>query len=738
MYCILCLLFFSSTATSAIHTIVDSGLSFDPANLTINVGDTVIFSLATMHNAVEVTQNTWNTNGNTPNGGFSTPFGGGTVIFSTAGTYYYVCSPHAAAGMKGIITVVLTSVSTGAISPTTHCKGASVTVPFTATGAFTGGNVFTAQLSNASGSFATPTAIGTLNGTTSGQINATIPQGTPTGSGYRIRVVSSTPALVGNDNGADLTILEAPSATITAAGPTTFCDGLDVTLEANTGPGLTYVWRRNGVIITGASSSNYVASEAGLYTVEVSNGTCSTLSAAERVIVIPSDPTTLTWTGGVDDDWSTVGNWDNPCAIPTAGDTVIINPSTNTPSSIPAISLGKLTVNNSAGLTLGDDVQIQGELAIVNGHITLGNFNLLLSQSAAITGASSSSFIITNGSGELRQAGLGPGGRIGAILFPVGHSSSRYTPVQVTNGGTLDEFRVRTGNSVLEGGDSGNPLSSDVVGVTWFISEAVAGGSNATLTFQWQTMDETVSFDRTSCYIARHDGSDWIPLQPIGAASGIDPWLRSISGVTAFSPFAIGDGESPLPVVYRLLTGQAISGEVHLHWETEMEVNNAGFHVERASTDTDVWIPISFIPSAAASGAGSRYHIMDQPPAPGEWRYRLKQIDTDGSHEYSPVMTVYLHTVRPRFAIDGVYPNPFRASIDGIGFLSMTASDDEPLTITVHDMLGRVVATVFEGYPDTHRQGSMAIDMRELMPGMYVLRALQGGRSATTRVIVQP
>jgi hypothetical protein len=66
------------------------------------------------HNSVEVSPATWNSNGNTSlPGGFGTPFGGGMVLPGqlNVGTHYYVCTPHAAMGMKGTITVQ--SVTTG-------------------------------------------------------------------------------------------------------------------------------------------------------------------------------------------------------------------------------------------------------------------------------------------------------------------------------------------------------------------------------------------------------------------------------------------------------------------------------------------------------------------------------------------------------------------------------------------------------------------------------------------------
>ncbi|HUL42738.1 MAG TPA: plastocyanin/azurin family copper-binding protein [Bacteroidota bacterium] len=92
-----------SFATS--HKIMNSGTTFSPATLTIAAGDTVVFSIASIHNAVEVSQATWNADGITSNGGFSVPFGGGTIVLSAVGTHYFVCQAHASMGMKGIITV---------------------------------------------------------------------------------------------------------------------------------------------------------------------------------------------------------------------------------------------------------------------------------------------------------------------------------------------------------------------------------------------------------------------------------------------------------------------------------------------------------------------------------------------------------------------------------------------------------------------------------------------------------
>jgi plastocyanin len=94
-----------STALSVTHTIINSSFTFSPNALTITQGDTVNFVLASIHDAVEVSQATWNANGTTSNGGFQVPFGGGMVASLASGTHYYVCTNHVLSGMKGTITV---------------------------------------------------------------------------------------------------------------------------------------------------------------------------------------------------------------------------------------------------------------------------------------------------------------------------------------------------------------------------------------------------------------------------------------------------------------------------------------------------------------------------------------------------------------------------------------------------------------------------------------------------------
>jgi plastocyanin len=718
-----------AVSISAVFTVSTSGFTFSPGSLTINQGDTVVFNLGPSHNAVEVTQATWNSNGNTSNGGFSLPFGGGTVVFPTTGNYYYVCAPHASMGMKGAITVETPSISIGSLSFSAICQGGTVSIPFTITGAYGSGNVFAAQLSDGSGSFSNPVQIGSTAGTASGQVSATIPLSTTAAAAYRVRVVSSSPAITGSQNSSDLTVVERPLASISPSGPFTACQIPGVLLTANSGAGLSYVWKRNGSTISNAIAVSYTATVSGLYTVETSNGTCTALSSGVSVTILPADPTLLTWTGAVSPDWSETGNWSNPCAVPTAGDTVIILATATVPASIPAISLSRLVLNNALGITLTNNMTITGSLALTAGTITLGNAELYLAPTAAITGGGANSFVITNGSGQLHQDALGSAGRTGTVLFPVGSNASSYTPVSLTNAGTADEFRVRVLDSVHTGGATGSAIASSVVGKTWLISEAAAGGSNATLTFQWTNSDESGGFNRSLCYVAHHDGSSWSAIQAAGSASGTNPYQRSASAVTTFSPFAIGDASSSLPVELTSFTAEAVGDKIRIAWRTVNETDVDGYELQRSGLADGPWSAIAFQSSNSDRKTGAEYSYEDAPPGSGGWYYRLRILEADGSSSYSGIVRMAFSSPFATSMTLDAYPSPVRLSGSTFATVSFSSRRSGNTSVALYNSFGQEVRHLFDGEFTQGRNYTVTLELGDLPAGMYFCRMQQGGES---------
>ena len=292
-----------------------------------------------------------------------------------------------------IVVLPAESITTGTVSPTSYCSGTSVSVPFNITGTFNSGNVFTAQLSDASGSFVSPINIGTLNSTVAGTIFGTIPAYVLSGTAYRIRVISSSPAITGADNGSDLTITPFPAITNmtkTVSSNISFTvipvDGINGAVP----PGTTYSWPApivTGGMTGGEASSGPSTSISGLLT----NTTGSPQTATYTVTPISGSCTGSTFTVIVTVTPSTTyysyqtGNWDNPTSwtsdpsgtlqigttIPGDYDNVIIL-SGRTISLSSNINTQNLKININAGGFLNQGVYwFTNPLSLLTGQGTL-------------------------------------------------------------------------------------------------------------------------------------------------------------------------------------------------------------------------------------------------------------------------------------------------------------------------------------------------------------------------------
>jgi hypothetical protein len=156
------------------------------------------------------------------------------------------------------------------VSGPPHCLGDNFTVEVEATGCYDPNNVFHVELSDATGSFASPDTVGSLAGCLGGSINCTIPATATGGSGYVVRVTSSLPALTTAPSAPPFPITTSLSNPVVIVGDTIICAGDTVSLDAGAGY-VSYVWS------TGDFTQVIEATLPGLYTVEVqdTNG-CTT------------------------------------------------------------------------------------------------------------------------------------------------------------------------------------------------------------------------------------------------------------------------------------------------------------------------------------------------------------------------------------------------------------------------------------------------------------------------------
>ncbi|MBK8500315.1 MAG: right-handed parallel beta-helix repeat-containing protein [Flavobacteriales bacterium] len=172
-----------------------------------------------------------------------------------------------------------------------QCTGTAVSIstaltPGGATSFCTGGNVVLSAATGTGYTYAWKKNGTAISGATSSSYTATQ-------SGVYTAEISSS-GCTSTTTGVSVTVSVAPSATITAGGSTTFCSGGSVALNANAGTGYTYAWKKDGTIISGATSATYTATQAGNYTVVVTSGGCGTTSSATAVTVTAAPSATIT------------------------------------------------------------------------------------------------------------------------------------------------------------------------------------------------------------------------------------------------------------------------------------------------------------------------------------------------------------------------------------------------------------------------------------------------------------
>ncbi len=203
--------------------------------------------------------------------------------------------------------VAANTITTGALVSVSFCKGTVVLVPFTSTGTFNNLNIYTAQLSDASGNFASPLSIGALTSTAnSGNVSATIPFTVADGFAYRLRIVSSNPSVTGTNNGSDFSITSPPVVSVTSSAGNSICASGNTTLNVLVSGGsapYVYLWNTGAItasIQVGAGTYSVTATDAngcvGNYSINILTTTCDVPTSVASSN-ITGTKATISWTG---------------------------------------------------------------------------------------------------------------------------------------------------------------------------------------------------------------------------------------------------------------------------------------------------------------------------------------------------------------------------------------------------------------------------------------------------------
>ncbi|NUM71220.1 MAG: T9SS type A sorting domain-containing protein [Ignavibacteriaceae bacterium] len=239
--------------------------------------------------------------------------------------------------------------------------------------------------------------------------------------------------------------------------------------------------------------------------------------------------------------------------------------------------------------------------------------------------------------------------------------------------------------------------NGDSVQVNVSIPEVKLYDSSVKLTWEVNPVPLTGSFNVTftTDSITSYPAASVMKIRP----QNVEPGNYTFT-VTGAGPYGIPvhkrtyslQVNAAIPVELTSFEAVNNNGKVVLSWSTGTETNNSGFSVER-STNGQNWNQISFVEGKGTTTERQSYRFEDNSlTATGTFLYRLKQIDFDGTYEYSNVISVEVENPTT-FAVEQNYPNPFNPSTK----ISYSLASASNVKLIIYDALGKVVDELAAG-----------------------------------------
>jgi hypothetical protein len=172
-------------------------------------------------------------------------------------------------------------------------------------------------------------------------------------------------------------------------------------------------------------------------------------------------------------------------------------------------------------------------------------------------------------------------------------------------------------------------------------------------------------------------------------------------------------------------TGFVDSNDVVLNWITSSEMNNSGFEVERQTNDADFEV-IGFVEGNGTTSEANNYSFTDEDLPAGKYSYRLKQMDFEGSYNYSDTLDFEISNIVDINELGNVinayqlyqnYPNPFNPQTT----IRFDIKEENFVNLSIYNVLGEKVKELVN---DVLPSGSHEVkfDGSELSSGIYIYR----------------
>ncbi len=227
----------------------------------------------------------------------------------------------------------------------------------------------------------------------------------------------------------------------------------------------------------------------------------------------------------------------------------------------------------------------------------------------------------------------------------------------------------------------------------------------------WVTGNDTISDDPTPTYDAiwffAPDGSDT---------------------TVVFLDFVVWNPNGQIPVELRSFTAAVDKNNVDLRWITATETNNKGFEVQRRSESSN-YETIGFVQGNGTTSELHAYTFSDVVKNEGNYTYRLKQIDFDGTYELSNEVYVDIISIPGEYVLAQNFPNPFNPNTN----IRYSLPENGIVNLSIFNVLGQKVAELVNQYQNA---GEYSVDFtaHNFSSGNYIYVLSVNGNTITKKM----
>lgn len=267
-------------------------------------------------------------------------------------------------------------------------------------------------------------------------------------------------------------------------------------------------------------------------------------------------------------------------------------------------------------------------------------------------------------------------------------------------------------------------------GITWTLDALVTGFDSGRFGY---FDSENIFITGNKVYRTTNAGVIWTEFPEL-ADQG---WRITITLYDVNSGFLVGNTglifkyyDETIPVELINFEGWLNENETLLQWTTATEINNRGFYVQRKELNEQEWTNLDFIEGKGNSTEINYYSYKDFLAESGVYYYRLKQVDYDGSFEYSDVVEVEWRAFET-YLLEQNYPNPFNPTTT----ISFAIQNKSNVKIIILNAIGEEVAVVFNEEKESGYH-TVEFNAASLPSGIYFYQLKAGEFSETRKMIL--